>query len=72
LPDFIGVMISTKKVGNKNILMSENHFEIKFNDDEYCKIIFNNSHLVPAKLHKYLEMGPLVLCGILSEKGLNL
>jgi len=70
-PDFIGAMISTKNFGNKNILMSENHFK-KFHDDgTNCKVIFNNSHLVPAKLHKFFDMGPFELCGILSENGLQ-
>ncbi|WP_291101610.1 MULTISPECIES: hypothetical protein [unclassified Flavobacterium] len=70
-PDFIAVMISTKNVENKNILMSENHFEKKFDDNENCKVIFKNSHLVPAILHKYFEMGPFELCGILTEDGIN-
>lgn len=69
--DFIAVMISTKCADNKNIIMSENHFEKKFIDNEDCKITFNNSHLVPAKLYKYFNMGPFELCGILSKDGLN-
>lgn len=70
-PDFIGTMISTKDFENKNILMAENHFKKLYDDGTNCKIIFDNSHLVPAKLHKYFEMGPFELCGILSEDGLN-
>ena len=70
-PDFIGAMISTKDFANKNILMSENHFIKKFEDGTDCKIIFNNSHLVPSKLHKFFDMGPFELCGILSENGLQ-
>lgn len=70
-PDFIGAMISTKNFTNKNILMSENHFTKKLEDGTDCKIIFNNSHLVPAKLHKFFDMGPFELCGILSEAGVK-
>lgn len=70
-PDFIGAMISTKKCNDKNILMSENHFEKLFEDGSNCKITFNKSHLVLAKLHKYFEMGPFELCGILSESGIK-
>lgn len=70
-PDFIGAMISTKVCDNKNILMSENHFIKKFDDDTDCKITFDNSHLVRAKLHKYFDMGPFELCGVLSENGIK-
>ena len=70
-PDFIGAMISTKSYQNKNILMSDNHFNKTFDDGTKCKIVFDNSHLVLAKLHKYFEMGPFELCGILSEDGIN-
>jgi hypothetical protein len=70
-PDFIGAMISTTDFANTNILMTENHFIKKFEDGTDCKIIFNNSHLVPAKLHKFFDMGPFELCGILSENGLK-
>lgn len=70
-PDFIGVMISTKDYANKNILMSENHFLKHFDDGTDCKITFNRSHLVPAKLHKFFDMGPFELYGILSENGLK-
>lgn len=70
-PDFIGAMISTKICQNKNILMSENHFNETFDDGTKCKIVFNNSHLVLAKLHKYFEMGPFELCGVLSNDGIK-
>lgn len=67
---FIGA-ISIKDFANKNILMSENHFARKFEDGTDCKIIFNNSHLVPSKLHKFLIWVHFELCGILSENGLK-
>ena len=70
-PDFIGTMISTKNFANKNILMSENHFIKHFDDGSDCKIIFDNSHLVPSKLHKFFDMGPFGLCGLLSENGIK-
>ena len=70
-PDFIGAMISTKNFENKNVLMSENHFNETFEDGTKCKIIFNNSHLVLAKLHKFFDMGPFELCGVLSEVGIK-
>lgn len=69
--DFIGAMISSKDFHNKNILMSENHFKKEFDDGSNCKIQFNNSHLVPAKLHKYYDMGPFELYGVLTNAGLN-
>ena len=68
-PDFIGAMISTKNFENKNLLMCENHFNKTIEDGVNCKITFNNSHLVLAKLHKFFDMGPFELCGILSEVG---
>lgn len=70
-PDFIGAMISSKDFGNENILMSEDHFIKNFEDCSDCKVIFKNSHLVPAKLHKFFDMGPFELCGNLSENGLQ-
>ena len=70
-PDFIGAMISTKNFENKNLLMSENHFNKTFEDGLDCKITFNNSHLVLAKLHKFFDMGPFELCGILSQDGIK-
>lgn len=70
-PDFIGAMISTKVYDNKNILMSETHFNENFDDGSKCKIIFDDSHLVIAKLHKFFDMGPFELCGVLSENGIN-
>ncbi|MHB1107949.1 MAG: hypothetical protein ACYCZ2_16460 [Lutibacter sp.] len=70
-PDFIGAMITTKIFDNKNILMSENHFNKNFDDGTDCKITFDNSHLVLAKLHKYFDMGPFELCGVLSESGIK-
>jgi hypothetical protein len=63
-------MISTKDFG-KNILMSEDHFKKNFEDGSVCTITFKNSHLVPAKLHKFFEMGPFELCGNLTENGLK-
>lgn len=70
-PDFIGAMISTKNFENKNLLMSENHFNKTFEDEMECKIIFDNSYLVLAKLHKYFDMGPFELCGVLSDIGIK-
>lgn len=70
-PDFIGAMISTKDFANKNILMSENHFLEHLDDGSDFRVIFDNSHLVPAKLHKFFDMGPFELCEILSENGLK-
>ena len=51
--------------------MSESHFNKTFDDGTKCKVTFANSHLVLAKLHKYFEMGPFELCGILSDEGIK-
>ncbi|WP_318640926.1 hypothetical protein [Flavobacterium ardleyense] len=70
-PDFIGAMISTKNTGNQNILMSEGHFEETFEDGTVCKVKFKDSYLVPAKLHKFFDMGPFELCGVLTNDGIR-
>lgn len=70
-PDFIGAMITSTDFGEKNKLMLESHFKNKFEDGTNCSVVYNNSHLVIAKLHKYFTMGPFELCGILSESGIQ-
>lgn len=70
-PDFIGAMITSKNCDNKNILMSENHFNKKFDDGTDCRVIFKNSHLVIARLHKFYDMGPFGLFGSLTESGIE-
>lgn len=51
--------------------MLENHFMKHFDDGTECKTIYDNSYLVPAKLHKFFNMGPFELRGILLEDGLE-
>lgn len=69
--DFIGSMITRTKYREENIAMSENHFRTNYDNGDPCQIIYNNTHLVPAKLQKFMDMGPFVLCGHLTELGIK-
>ncbi|MCY7362938.1 MAG: hypothetical protein LH629_12870 [Ignavibacteria bacterium] len=70
--DFIGGMISTKNYGGKNKPMEYRHFEIKneTNNNKW-KISFNKSQLIPAKLHKFNEMGEFEQVGQLTPEGID-
>jgi hypothetical protein len=68
--DFVGAMItSSGKFGNKH--MDKSHFKRKFDNGEFCKVVYKRSNLVIAKLNKYLSMGPFTLEGELTDSGLE-
>jgi len=69
--DFIGAMITTTSYQGVNEQMNEYHF-CEF--DEFgnkCKVVYEDSFLVPAKLHKFISMGPFELVGQLTEEGVD-
>lgn len=70
--DFAGAMISTKAFFGKNIAMSAAHFETHNNEDQTIwRVYYYNSHLVPAKLHKFNDMGPFQKVGQLTNDGVE-
>ena len=69
--DFEGAMITSTDYDNENVAMKQAHFQDKFESGKECKLKYNNSHLVPAKLRKYSVMGPFELVGQLTKEGLQ-
>ena len=69
--DFEGCMISTKPHNNINKSMMPEHFEVvNAETGNDWPITYKNSYLVPAKLHKFNEMGPFTKVGQLTEEGI--
>ncbi len=69
--DFQGCMISTKPYKNINKSMMSEHFEVVNTETgNNWPITYKNSYLVPAKLHKFNEMGPFTKVGQLTEEGI--
>lgn len=69
--DFIGAMITSKEYNDINIKISESHFNEYDEFGSKCIVIYKNSFLVPAKLHKFFSMGPFELVGHLTEEGID-
>lgn len=69
--DFQGAMITTKDFNGKNTPMLEEFFFDKNDFGEPFKVIYNNSHMVNAKLHKFHDMGEFVFVGLLTPNGIK-
>lgn len=69
--DFVGAMISTKNYQERNLPMSELHFETHDNKHTKWAISYRGSYLVPAKLHKFNEIGPFHKVGQLTRNGIE-
>ena len=70
--DFQGCMISTSPFHGINIKMDASHFEVVNKETNILwEITYNNSYLVPAKLHKFNEMGAFHKKGQLTQDGIE-
>jgi hypothetical protein len=69
--DFVGAMISTKKYQGRNLPMSASHFETHDSEQNQWAVSYRGSYLVPAKLHKFNEMGPFHKVGQLTRDGIE-
>ncbi len=69
--DFIGAMITSTEFNDTNVKMSESHFNEYDEFGSKCIVVYKNSFLVPAKLHKIISMGPFELVGQLTEEGID-
>lgn len=69
--DFQGAMITTTDYDGSNVAMKKEHFFEKNNNGDYFPIVFNNSHLVNAKLHKFHSMGEFIFVGLLTPEGIT-
>lgn len=69
--DFIGAMITSTSYHGENVKMDENHFSEFDEFGNKCKVVYKDSFLVPAKLHKFISMGPFELVGQLTEEGID-
>lgn len=69
--DFIGAMLSTKNYKNRNAPMEARHFKIKDDSGKNFRIIYKNSHLVPAKLIKPEIWGRFKKVGELTNSGIH-
>ena len=67
--DFIGAMITSTNYNGVNEQMNENHFSEFDEFGNKCTVVYKDSFLVPAKLHKFISMGPFELVGQLTEEG---
>ena len=68
--NFIGGMV-THMESERNIAMSENHFEKNDKLGNGYKFQFENTQLVIAKLMKFETWGPFTKVGALSEAGMQ-
>ena len=69
--DFIGAMITSTVFNDTNVKMSESHFNEYDEFGSKCIVVYKNSFLVPAKLHKFISMGPFELVGQLTVEGID-
>ncbi len=69
--DFQGAMITTTDYDGSNVAMKKEHFFEKNNNGDDFPIVFNNSHLVNAKLHKFHSMGEFIFVGLLTPEGIT-
>lgn len=69
--DFQGAMITTTDYNASNVAMKKEHFFEKNNNGDDFPIVFNNSHLVIAKLHKFHSMGEFIFVGLLTPEGIT-
>ena len=69
--DFVGAMISTSSYRGRNLPMSVEHFETHNPDFIEWIVSYRGSYLVPAKLHKFNEMGPFHKVGQLTQTGIE-
>lgn len=51
--------------------MKKEHFFEKNNNGDVFPIVFNNSHLVTAKLYKFHSMGEFIFVGLLTHEGIT-
>jgi hypothetical protein len=68
--NFIGGMV-THMESERNIAMSQNHFEKNDEAGNSYKFQFGNTQLVIAKLMKFETWGPFSKVGALSEEGIQ-
>lgn len=68
--DFQGAMITTKSCNGMNTPLQEEHFFKKNDSAESFKVIYDNSYMVNAKLHKFDNMGEFVFVGLLTPHGI--
>lgn len=69
--DFIGAMITSSNYYAENLQMNENQFQEFDEFGNKCSVVYKDSFLVPAKLHKFHSMGPFELVGQLTEEGIG-
>jgi hypothetical protein len=69
--DFIGAMITSSNNYAENLQMNENQFQEFDEFGNKCTVVYKESFLVPAKLHKIISMGPFELVGQLTEEGID-
>lgn len=69
--DFIGAMITSTDFNDTNIKMIETHFREIDEFGNKCIVVYKDSFLVPAKLHKFHSMGPFELVGQLTDEGIG-
>jgi hypothetical protein len=68
--DFQGAMITSTDYNGSNVVMKKEHFFEKNDIGDRFPIVFNNSHLVRAKLHKFHLMGEFIYVGLLTPEGI--
>lgn len=64
-------MVNKSERFESNVLMQSNHFKSNDKQGNKYEVLFNNSHLVNAKLIKKSEWHPFRKVGELSEEGLE-
>lgn len=69
--DFVGAMITTSRYHGRNLPMSISHFETHKSEQTEWVVSYRGSYLVPAKLHKFNEMGPFHKVGQLTRNGIE-
>lgn len=69
--DFKGAMLTSVSYNNQNASMKKEYFFNENSHGEAYPVIYNNSHLVKAKLHKFYQMGEFILVGLLTDEGIS-
>lgn len=68
--NFIGGMITRSNI-NDNAPMLPSHFKLNDDNGDKFKIVYDNSHLVRAKLKKLDNWGPYKKVGELTSEGIT-
>ena len=69
--DFQGAMITSTDYNNQKNPLQEKHFLGKNSIGKTYLVVYKNSYLVKAKLHKFHQMCEFIFMGLLTDEGVS-